>query len=398
MTRIFDKFVNTTCNISSPDMYSEPLTMRWYTGRTNALAPSVYDIGHYDLVDSKVEGAWDDYTGSHDYHRDIAVSEKYRFSGLYAKLLVARTVDHQTIFNITETTNYNSTTWQLPLHTELLQASWYFCEHIYSNVSVDLGTLSVGHVTKNPLNLFSWDNVRDRSTNNGSIYTFHSNTIGLNYTVADRDGWADTTLALLLGGLHLGYTPFIRQENGESSVSPTYTRSASNDMIYSLESTTRHQTLSNIPSTPPSDLARSLSVYLNSADLEALSSNLANTLTARIRRDMIGGNSNLTMLPGQAFRTEAYITVQWPWMILPLLETVLAAAALAVMIVSTRKQALLKGSTLALLMQQMDEWEPEERHVRRLDTYESLYSRSQTMYAVIQEGSDNELLFKRQFR
>lgn len=385
-----DKFVNVTCDLSLPDMRTYPLTMNWYTGRTNADALPVryeasfgrgpLDCGHYDLLDASIEGPWHQYRSTANGSDDaIASKESDQLSGLYAKLHVVRTLDHDTLYNISDVQDYTSAMWQLPMRTEFLRASWHFCEQVYSDVSVDLGALSVGSVTTNPLTLVSSD----------PGYTLHSNASGLNYTIADslNGEWDDGALSQILD-LHLGYSPTIFESN------PTYSSSDSSRIFYSLVHGKRQLTINEVL-TDVTGLTQSLSIYLRSADIEALTNNLASTLTARIRSNTTGGNSNLTMLPGQAFVNEAYIAVQWPWMILPIMETVLAAAALAITIVLTRQQALLKGSTVSLLMQQIDGWSPEETRVRRLDTSEQLRDRAKKMVVRLDEGRDGEMMFKR---
>lgn len=376
-----DKFVNVTCQLSVVDMRSNPLTMNWYTGRTNAeTIPGMseeyghgqLDCGHYDLLDASIEGSW-------PIESDDSITSKYRLSGLYAKLHVVRTLDHEILYNISDVRDYTSAMWQLPMRTEFLRASWHFCEQVYSDVSVDLGILSVGNVTSNPLTLMSMY----------SGYFFHSHASGLNYTVADSHNgeWNNDALSELLD-LHLGYSPIPYESN------PTYSSSDSHRIFYSMPHNESQLTLNEVLYRA-SGLTQSLSIYLRSADIEALTNDLASTLTARIRSNTIGGNNNLTVLPGQAFVNEAYIAVQWPWIILPITETVLAAAALAITIVLTRQQALLKGSTVSLLMQQIDGWSSEETKVRRFDTSEQLRDRAKAMVVRLDEGRDGEMMFKR---
>lgn len=354
--------------------------MTWYTGRTNAEASGneefgnePLDCGHYDLLDASTEGPSKRYRNTSLQSEKGDISED-QLSGLYAKLHVVRTLDHETLYNINDVRDYTSAMWQLPMRTEFLRASWSFCEQVYSDVNVDLGVLSVGNITTNPLSLVS----------SVSRYTFHSDASGRNYSVANSLNGA---LSQVLG-VHLGYSPT------SSGSNPTYSTSDSNHIFYSTlqnkAKTTSDGVLSDVPA-----LTQSLSIYLRSADIEALTNNLASTLTARIRSNTTGGNANLTMLSGQAFVNEAYIAVQWPWIILPIMETVLAAAALAITIVLTRQQALLKGSTVSLLMQQIDGWSTEETRVRRLDTSEKLRDRAKRMIVRLDEGRDGEMMFKR---
>lgn len=363
-------------------MRADPLTMNWYTGRTNPVQKynepgyGLLNCGHYDQLDASVEGGWEFHDEILDGSGD-GVFSKDQLSGLYAKLHVVRTLDQETPYNISDVWDYTGAMWQLPMRTEFLRASWNFCEQTYSDVSVDLGVLSVGNVSTNPLTL-----VPDDSYN-----IFHSNASGLNYTVAEGREWDIDELSQVLD-LHLGYSPLY------GAPIPTYISSDSNNMFCSTVQSKHWATYSDPFSEVPT-LTESLSIYLRSADIEALTNNLANTLTARIRSNTTGNNANSTMLPGQAFVSEAYIEVQWPWMILPITETVLAAAALTMTIVLTRQQALLKGSTVSLLMHQIDGWSPDESRVRRLDTSEQLRDRAKKMVVRLDEGRDGEMVFKR---
>lgn len=375
-----DKFVNVTCKLSVLDMRRNPLTMAWYTGRTNAeelpggwnesFGHVPLDCAYYDLLDATVQGPWRDSGDSDD---EMPYNDQ--LSALYAKLYVARTLDHEILYNISDVRDYTNAMWQLPMRTEFLRASWNFCEQVYSDVRVDLGVLSVGNVTMNPLTLVA----------SNSSYTYHSNASGLDYEVADIIGWEALALQNLFN-LHLGYYPT------PSGSSWTYTPWDSRSLLCQNEG------IEDIsipwPSSLP-DLQKYLSIYLRYADIEALTKNLATTLTARIRSNTTGGNVNLTMFPGQAFVNEAYVVVQWPWIILPITETVLAAATLAITIVLTRQQALLKGSTVSLLMHQIDGWGPEETRVQRLDTSEQLRDRAKKMVVRLDEGRDGEMMFKR---
>lgn len=372
-------------------MVTKPLIMSWHTARINFSAEgnATWDCGHYDTLDAKVERQFDPVSA---VPSGYAISEQWqnKFFGLYAKFLIVRTLDQGALNNISDFRDYTSAIWQLPPQTEFLQASWKFCEQVYSNVSVDLGVLHVGSVIENPLNLVSWEDMFQDTDSNSNSSIFHSNATGVNYTVGTFDGeWATGILSELFSA-HLGATPVF----GRPYPSPTYDISDSD--IIDCSGPNKMINFAGPGLSTPSELMKSFSFYLKSADIRGLTNNVATALTARIRNADMRGNSNLTMFPGNAFVNETFITVQWPWMILPVMEIVLAAATLAVTIVLTRQQALLKGSTLPLLMQRMDGWSSEETNVRRLDTKEQLRERVKKMVARLDEGQDGELIFKRQ--
>ncbi|KAK3322972.1 hypothetical protein B0H66DRAFT_620990 [Apodospora peruviana] len=92
-----------------------------------------------------------------------------------------------------------------------------------------------------------------------------------------------------------------------------------------------------------------LGFYLNQSNLEAVTTNLAATVSAQIRADKPGDNKNLTMVAGNAFMKETYIQVRWGWLVLPLAVTLMTAGLLVVTVILTRDKPLYKTSVLALL-------------------------------------------------
>ncbi|KAK3312618.1 hypothetical protein B0H66DRAFT_607681 [Apodospora peruviana] len=102
---------------------------------------------------------------------------------------------------------------------------------------------------------------------------------------------------------------------------------------------------------------------------ESIATGLAETLTSLIRNNDSGGDNMLaTTMKDQAFGIEQFVVVRWQWLILPLVETVLASALLVVSIVlslSKKKTAtpLLKTSVIAYLMYPMTDWTGEEMPV-----------------------------------
>ncbi|KAF6795388.1 hypothetical protein CSOJ01_13451 [Colletotrichum sojae] len=68
-----------------------------------------------------------------------------------------------------------------------------------------------------------------------------------------------------------------------------------------------------------------------------------------MRGRLTGNNANATMVPGKVFKREPFISVRWPWLLLPLFERALTAALLVVSILMTRRDPLLKSSTTTLI-------------------------------------------------
>jgi hypothetical protein len=65
---------------------------------------------------------------------------------------------------------------------------------------------------------------------------------------------------------------------------------------------------------------------------------------------------------GQFISTEQYIQVNWPWIILPLLEVVMAVALLICTLVHTQRKGVLswKSSAIVPMMTAMEGWDDKE--------------------------------------
>ena len=59
-------------------------------------------------------------------------------------------------------------------------------------------------------------------------------------------------------------------------------------------------------------------------------------------------------VPGKAFRTETYIHVRWPWIILPTFVVLASALLLLITTMATRHTVLWKNSLLPLLRNYFD--------------------------------------------
>ncbi|KAK8023594.1 hypothetical protein PG993_011660 [Apiospora rasikravindrae] len=101
-----------------------------------------------------------------------------------------------------------------------------------------------------------------------------------------------------------------------------------------------------------------LGYALMNSPFDKVSSDLAAALTNQIRSADPGDNYNATTVRGKAEYNETYIRVRWPWMILPLVEVVLAALLLLASIIVTGGMPLWKTSGLAFLV--AGGWEKEQ--------------------------------------
>ncbi|KAK7946109.1 uncharacterized protein PG986_010430 [Apiospora aurea] len=93
-----------------------------------------------------------------------------------------------------------------------------------------------------------------------------------------------------------------------------------------------------------------LGYALMNSPFDKVSSDLAAALSNQIRSADPGDNYNATTVTGKAEYDETYIRVRWPWMILPLVEVVLAALLLVASIIVTGGMPLWKTSGLAFLV------------------------------------------------
>jgi hypothetical protein len=101
--------------------------------------------------------------------------------------------------------------------------------------------------------------------------------------------------------------------------------------------------------------------YLYHEDLETSFSNLAATLSALVRSgNRTEGNTNATVIYGDAFFTEPVFYVQWPWLTVVLLELALTGGLLYVTIVWSARDPLLKSSAVAFLLHGLHGWDTVE--------------------------------------
>ncbi|KAI3391177.1 hypothetical protein diail_7798 [Diaporthe ilicicola] len=103
----------------------------------------------------------------------------------------------------------------------------------------------------------------------------------------------------------------------------------------------------------------SLAEFMYLTDLANLTTNIADTLTAQLRST---GRDNTMAGPaeGRARYRVTYYHVRWPWIIVVAAEVVATAALLGLSIILTRRQPLLKSSSMALLAFGLHGWTDED--------------------------------------
>ncbi|KAK7722447.1 hypothetical protein SLS64_000984 [Diaporthe eres] len=249
--------------------------------------------------------------------------------------------------------------------TEMLQSSWYLCQHTYEGAVIDSGTLVPGKASSEPL-----VPVRNRTipaSKTGFLYdeniiTYRADSTGLEYT----------TVTFPLDRIYGFLTKALENRFGLYG-NASYVDSGNNDIL-------------------------ALGYYLNITDLESMTENLAKGISAQMRGKSPGDNKNLTMFGGDAFAVETYIRVRWQWMMLPLVEVVLAALLLIATIFETRAGPLLKSSVTAFLLHGLDGWDAADVKAGSFETSNDLERRSRAMIASFAEDENGWLRFAKKSR
>lgn len=138
-----------------------------------------------------------------------------------------------------------------------------------------------------------------------------------------------------------------------------------------------------------------LSKFMWANDIEAFTNNLADVLTINMLTPK-GDNMNVTTVTGYMIFDDTYIQIEWPWLILPLFETMFTCVLLAVTVVLTRNQPLLKNSSIALLVHGLAGWTPEELKILQPETAESLEMLAGDMTARLTKDERGVLKFSRE--
>ena len=135
--------------------------------------------------------------------------------------------------------------------------------------------------------------------------------------------------------------------------------------------------------------------FLSRCDLNAFTQNLANTLTNQIRSSNPGDNANATTVLGQALYKVTFVKARWPWLIVPLIETLLTTVLLAVSIMLTRQQPLLKNSVVAFLVHGLEGWSDNELEVPSPETMEQLENMAEHWTGSLDQSGQGRLKFLR---
>lgn len=238
---------------------------------------------------------------------------------------------------------------------EAFYSTWYWCEQSHYNVTADPGRIIDADITSEML--FHPDDLK----------------VGQNLDGAE-------------------YLPLIANSNGHVfSISMTI----KNDLFPYLYKLLTRDIVDSYPhagSNLDND-SLDLSTFLYTTNLQNFTDNLAKTLTNQIRSVSPGDNQNATTFAGDVFVKEVYIRVTWPWLIIPLAETLTTAILLVYCIVLSKHHRLLKESLIALLVHGLNGWRADEIDLPDPEDAEKLETMAEGMKARFMEDGDGRLRF-----
>jgi hypothetical protein len=129
---------------------------------------------------------------------------------------------------------------------------------------------------------------------------------------------------------------------------------------------------------------------LAKGDFPTISSNVAETLSAHVRSHNLD-NPNATTLSGTVQFKETYVKVRWAWLILPLVETLLASLLLIGSIVISTGHPLWKNSVTASLFHGLEGWSDRELVVHGVDGVGALDRVAEGMTVELRRNGDGIL-------
>lgn len=139
-----------------------------------------------------------------------------------------------------------------------------------------------------------------------------------------------------------------------------------------------------------------LSKFMWANDMETFTHNLADTLTTHMLTPN-GDNMNVTTVSGYIISNDTYIQIRWQWLVLPLAETILTCVLLVITIILTRKQPLMKSSTIALLVHGLSGWTAGKLQVPKPETAESLDRLARDITVRLAKDQEGDLKFRREY-
>ncbi|XXG96790.1 hypothetical protein Hte_003081 [Hypoxylon texense] len=133
-----------------------------------------------------------------------------------------------------------------------------------------------------------------------------------------------------------------------------------------------------------------------SSGVKELANSLAATFTGMVMsNDTMLGSPYLRMLEGSVYCEEAYIQVQWYWLIPLILEMALTIIFLVASIVLNRHQPIFKNSILPYLAHGLEGWEKGELDIKPPESTERLEEVLFNQMAVLGRAGDGQLKLRK---
>ncbi|KAI0435792.1 hypothetical protein F4803DRAFT_573796 [Xylaria telfairii] len=249
-----------------------------------------------------------------------------------------------------------------PPPTEVYYAVFKWCSKTYYNATSSQRRLNHGPITSQELTFANRIEAGDAGNLIGTTYfTYTSNETSATFNI--------TNMAI--------------------NVLPNY--------LGSLFTTTVYHNIYKPDIGPDTDLL-AIGFTLMNSNLSHVISDITETLTNLIRSNNPGDNYNSTTITGEAFFKEPYIEVRWAYLTLPFTVTLFSAILLAITIIITDKQPLLKQSSMAFLVNRLQGWDDEDLDVDGPQTQEKLSRLAETMVARLEEDQNGrERLMRKSF-
>lgn len=243
-----------------------------------------------------------------------------------------------------------------PPTTEVYYSTWFWCAQTFQNITASSSGISQRTAKAERLTHLDIA-ITEPNDPDSPLYSFQSNSTGMMYQVTK------------LAAEHIF----------------EYLETILNAIVYDP---TYH---------PIAPIEEQLDIggFLSRCDLSTFTQNLANTLTNQIRSSNPGDNANATTVLGQALYKVTFVKARWPWLIVPLIETLLTTVLLAVSILLTRQQPLLKNSVIAFLVHGLEGWSDNELEVPSPETVEQLENMAEHWTGSLDQSGQGRLKFLR---
>ncbi|KAK6079533.1 hypothetical protein SCUP234_05702 [Seiridium cupressi] len=214
----------------------------------------------------------------------------------------------------------------LPVPTaQIAMANWYWCAQTYDHISMQDGKLT-GMTTASTDPLIPGE----ISTDNGAVWSFYG------HKPDDQDYYSNFLVSEFMDHFFLLDTknPHLLNASSLGALHPqVYKGGQPGQDNSSLEGYT--------------DDLFGMANFMSYANWGEITQNVATAITNEVLTN--GDNLNFTDTNGTAFVNTVYYHVQWPWLVLPLLEAVATVALLAVTIWLNRLPVLKSSSTAMMV-------------------------------------------------